>query len=154
VQSPADDRRWLSLAIALSEQCPPSTTAFSVGAIIVDEHGEEIARGFSREHPHVHAEEAALAKLDAGDERLAAASLYSSLEPCGSRRSRDRTCAELIVAAGIRRVVIAWREPPIFVPDAHGVEALKTAGVEVTEHPELARAAAAVNAELLAQTGA
>src|SRR4051812_49520358 len=128
-------------------------TAFSVGAVIVDEHGEELARGFSREYPHVHAEEAALGKLDADDVRLASATLYSSLEPCGSRRSRERTCAELIIAAGIRRVVIAWREPPVFVTYARGVEALKAAGVEVVEHPDLARTAAAVNAELLASTG-
>jgi diaminohydroxyphosphoribosylaminopyrimidine deaminase/5-amino-6-(5-phosphoribosylamino)uracil reductase len=149
VQSPADDRRWLSLAIALSEQCPPSTTAFSVGAVIVNERGEEISRGFSREYPHVHAEEAALEKLDADDERLRVATLYSSLEPCTRRRSRHRTCSELIIAAGIQRVVIAWREPPTFVHDAHGVEALKAAGVEVVEYPDLAQAAATVNAELL-----
>lgn len=154
MQSPADDPRWLSLAISLSEQCPPSTTAFSVGAILVDDRGEEISRGFSREYPHVHAEEAALGKVDADDKRLPTATLYSSLEPCGSRRSHDRTCSELIIAAGIRRVVIAWREPPIFVRDAHGVEALKAAGVEVVEHAELAQAAAAVNAEILARTGA
>jgi diaminohydroxyphosphoribosylaminopyrimidine deaminase/5-amino-6-(5-phosphoribosylamino)uracil reductase len=139
----------LSLAIALSEQCPPSTTAFSVGAVIVDEHGVEISRGFSREYPDFHAEEAALHKLDADDARLRTATLYSSLEPCTRRRSRDRTCSELIIAAGIPRVVIAWREPPTFVHDAHGIEALKAAGVELVEYPELKEAAAAVNAPLL-----
>jgi diaminohydroxyphosphoribosylaminopyrimidine deaminase / 5-amino-6-(5-phosphoribosylamino)uracil reductase len=149
--SPAD-RDWLSLAIDLSKQCPPSTTAFSVGAIIVDEHGAEISRGFSRERPHAHAEESALEKLDDRDERLHAATMYSSLEPCTRRRSSHRTCCDLIIAAGIKRVVIAWREPPTFVHDAHGVEALKAAGIEIVEYPELAEAAAAVNAELL--TGA
>lgn len=138
----------MSLAIALSEHCPPSTTAFSVGSVIVDRHGVEIARGFSREYPNAHAEEAALGKIQAGDERLADATLYSSLEPCTRRRSRPRTCSELIIAVGIRRVVIAWREPPTFVHDAHGVEALKAAGVEIVEYPDLARAAAAVNADL------
>jgi diaminohydroxyphosphoribosylaminopyrimidine deaminase/5-amino-6-(5-phosphoribosylamino)uracil reductase len=153
VQNPADDRRWLSLAIALSERCPPSTTAFSVGAVIVDEHDEEISRGFSREYPHAHAEQAALGKLDADDGRLRAATLYSSLEPCTRRRSHDRTCSELIIAAGIKRVVIAWREPPTFVHDAHGFEALQASGVEVVEYADLAQAAAAVNAKLLTRTG-
>lgn len=152
MQSPANDQRWLSLAIALSEHCPPSKTAFSVGAVIVDALDREISRGFSRESPYVHAEESALGKLDPGDDRLATATLYSSLEPCTRRRSRDRTCTELIIAAGIPRVVIAWREPPTFVHDAHGVEALKAAGVEIIEYSEFAEAAAAVNAELL--TGA
>ena len=146
--SPAD-RDWLSLAIDLSKQCPPSETAFSVGAIIVDTHGTEISRGFSRERPHAHAEEAALEKLPADDERLHAATMYSSLEPCTRRRSSHRTCCDLIIAAGIKRVVIAWREPPTFVHDAHGVEALKAAGIEITEYPELAEAAAKVNAALL-----
>lgn len=154
MQSPADDRRWLSLAIALSEQCPPSTTAFSVGAVIVDEQGKEISRGFSREYPHVHAEQSALGKLDADDERLRAATLYSSLEPCTRRRSHDRTCSELIITAGIHRVGIAWREPPTFVHDAHGVEALKAVGIHVVEYPDLAQAAAAVNARLVARAGA
>ena len=154
MQSPADDRRWLSLAIVLAEQCPPSATAFSVGAVIVDEHGQEISRGFSREYPHVHAEQSALGKLGADDERLGAATLYSSLEPCTRRRSHDRTCSELIIAAGVRRVVIAWREPPTFVHDAHGVEALKAAGIQVVEYPDLAQAAAAVNAELVARADA
>ena len=32
------------------------------------------------------------------------------------------TCVELIIAAGIPRVVIAWREPSLFVDDCIGVE--------------------------------
>lgn len=143
------DRAWLSLAIDLSKHCPPSETAFSVGAIIVDAHGVEISRGFSRERPHAHAEESALEKLGPDDERLSTATMYSSLEPCTRRRSSHRTCSDLIIEAGIKRVVIAWREPPTFVPDAHGVEALKAAGVEIVEYPDLAAAAAQVNVALL-----
>jgi diaminohydroxyphosphoribosylaminopyrimidine deaminase/5-amino-6-(5-phosphoribosylamino)uracil reductase len=146
---PDADRRWLSLAIELSKRCPPSTTAFSVGAVIVDEHGRELSRGFSREETNLHAEEAALGKLDLRAAHLRIATIYSSLEPCARRGSRPRTCVELIIAAGIRRVVIAWREPPIFVPDAHGVGALTAAEIEVVEYSELAEAAAAVNGALL-----
>jgi diaminohydroxyphosphoribosylaminopyrimidine deaminase/5-amino-6-(5-phosphoribosylamino)uracil reductase len=143
------DRRWLALAVELSKRCPPSESAFSVGAVIVDDSGAEIARGFSRETPRCHAEEAALSKPAAGDRRLADATLYSSLEPCVRRASRPRSCTELIIAAGIRRVVIAWREPPVFVHDANGVDALRAAGVTVVEFPELAAAAAAANTHLL-----
>jgi len=106
------DRYWLGIACDLARLCPPSRTAFSVGAVIVSAEGEELARGYSREtDPHVHAEEAALAKLDPADPRLATATVYSSLEPCGRRKSRPRTCAELIIAAGVRRGVDAWRGP-------------------------------------------
>jgi len=44
-----EDRWWLEAAIDLSRKCPPSASAFSVGAIVVDADGVEIARGFSRE---------------------------------------------------------------------------------------------------------
>lgn len=143
------DRRWLSLAIDLSKHCPPSQTAFSVGAVIIDDHGTEISRGHSREKPHIHAEESALAKLAPGDDRLRTATLYSSLEPCTHRSSRPETCTDLIITAGIPRVVIAWREPPTFVRAPNGIQTLRTAGITIIEYPDLAPAAAAVNATLL-----
>jgi pyrimidine deaminase RibD-like protein len=155
---PADagaDVRWLADAIELSRQCPPSKSAFSVGAILVAASGSIIATGFSREQdPRDHAEEAALAKVGPAGGRpdlaaLAGATLYSSLEPCAARASRPRTCAELIIAAGIRRVVIAWLEPPVFV-EGGGAARLRAAGVTVIEIPGLARAARAINAHLLA----
>jgi diaminohydroxyphosphoribosylaminopyrimidine deaminase/5-amino-6-(5-phosphoribosylamino)uracil reductase len=117
--------------------------------VIVDEHGAEISQGFSRERPHFHAEESALSKVAPDDERLPGATLYSSLEPCTRRRSRPHTCSELIIASGVRRVVIAWREPPVFVSDAHGVKALEAAGITVVEISELAEAAATMNAHIL-----
>jgi diaminohydroxyphosphoribosylaminopyrimidine deaminase / 5-amino-6-(5-phosphoribosylamino)uracil reductase len=147
--SRSEDYGWLSLAIDLAKQCPPSDTAFSVGCVIVGGQGSEISQGFSRERPHFHAEESALSKIAPDDERLPGATLYSSLEPCTRRSSRPRTCTELIIASGIRRVVIAWREPPVFVADAHGADALHAAGITVVEVPDLAEAAAATNAHLL-----
>jgi riboflavin-specific deaminase-like protein len=143
------DKHWLARAVELSTHCPPSATAFAVGAVIVDAGGNELARGYSRESGGTeHAEEAALAKLDPADPRLATATIYSSLEPCGRRASRPRTCTQLILAAGIPRVVFALREPPTFV-DGEGAARLRAAGVEVVELPELADAVRAVNRDLL-----
>jgi pyrimidine deaminase RibD-like protein len=141
----------MRLAVSLAWQCPPSDTAFSVGAVIVDADGAELSRGFSREggDPEVHAEEAALGKLSPGDPRLAGATIYSTLEPCSQRKSRPRTCTELIIAAGLRRVVIAWREPALFVADCQGYELLSGAGLTVAELPEFATAAAAPNRHLI-----
>src|ERR1700732_3496950 len=97
-----EDGRWMRLAVALAGRCPPSNNAFSVGAVIVDATGAELSRGFSREggDPVVHAEESALGKLSPGAPRLAGATIYSTLEPCSRRKSRPRTCTELIIAAG------------------------------------------------------
>ena len=148
---PGADHQWLAEAIELSRRCPPSASAFSVGAILVAADGAGIATGFSRERdPHDHAEEVALARAASAGaaRRLAGATLYSSLEPCAARASRPRPCAELIIAAGLRRVVIAWLEPPVFV-EGGGAARLRAAGITVIEIPGLAAAARAVNAHLL-----
>jgi diaminohydroxyphosphoribosylaminopyrimidine deaminase / 5-amino-6-(5-phosphoribosylamino)uracil reductase len=148
--SAADDECWMRLAIRLAWQCPPSRTAYSVGAVIVAADGTELSRGFSRENdPFVHAEESALGKLAPGDPRLPSAVIYSTLEPCSQRQSRSRTCTQLIIAAGIRRVVIAWREPSLFVADCQGYELLEQAGLQVAELPGLAEQAAAPNRHLI-----
>ncbi|CAJ63855.1 MULTISPECIES: dCMP deaminase [Frankia] len=169
---PDRDRYWLARAVELGRRCPPSSTAYSVGALIVAADGTPLAEGYSRaEEPHDHAEEVALrrlaARLDAsaaggdpgggvdsgggGDPGVgvdpAGATVYSSLEPCSARASRPWTCTELILAAGIGRVVFAWREPSLFV-DCDGAERLAAAGVEVVEIPALAADVRAVNSHL------
>jgi 5-amino-6-(5-phosphoribosylamino)uracil reductase len=147
------DHRFLRWAVELSRLCPPSGSAFSVGAVIVGEDGEVLATGFSREQEdHDHAEEVALRKLGWSDPRLRHATLYSSLVPCGARASRPVTCVQHIVAAGLPRVVFAWREPRLFTAGA-GAEQLRAAGVTVTEVPGLADRAAAVNAHLAGRGG-
>jgi diaminohydroxyphosphoribosylaminopyrimidine deaminase / 5-amino-6-(5-phosphoribosylamino)uracil reductase len=145
-----DDERWMRVAVELAWLCPPSETAYSVGAVIVAADGTEVSRGYSREggDPVVHAEESALGKLAAGDPRLAGATIYSTLEPCSQRKSRPRTCTQLIIASGIRRVVIAWREPGLFVADCQGAELLTQAGLDVTEMPSFAAQATAPNRHL------
>jgi pyrimidine deaminase RibD-like protein len=150
---PDADRRWLLEAISLSRRCPPSQSAYSVGAVLVAADGTVLSTGYSRETaPAEHAEEAALRKLGvaaaAARPELAAATLYSSLEPCAVRASRPMPCADLIIASGIRRVVIAWTEPPVLAPGG-GDARLRAAGVEVVEVPELAMLAREVNAHLL-----
>ena len=151
--APTDaDSAWLRAAIELSWRCPPSSSAFSVGAVLVAPGGNPIATGYSRERePLDHAEEVALARATAppsGPGWLAGATMYTSLEPCCHRLSRPCSCAELLVAAGVRRVVLAWLEPPLFVPGG-GAAWLRDQGVEVVQVPELANAARMVNAHLL-----
>ncbi|MGW5635739.1 dihydrofolate reductase family protein [Streptomyces sp. NPDC003832] len=144
------DRHWLRLACELAELCPPSRTAFSVGAVVVAADGTELARGHSREgdDPVVHAEEAALAKIDPADPRLPSATVYSSLEPCARRASRPAPCSRLILEAGVRRVVTAWREPDTFVAGADGSGLLAAAGARVLVLPEYADRAQAPNRHL------
>ena len=145
----AADRHWLGEAIELSRRCPPSVSAYCVGAMLVGSDGAVLATGFSRERdPHTHAEEAALALVGPADPRLASATLYSSLEPCRFRSSRPVPCAELIIRAGLHRVVVGWLEPPVLAPGG-GAELLRGRGITVLEVPELAAEARAVNATVL-----
>lgn len=142
------DTQWMQRAIDLAWQCPQTDTAYAVGAVVVDDHGNELATGYSREtDPKIHAEESALTKLG-DDPRLKTATIYSTLEPCSQRASRPHPCMQLILDANISRVVIAWREPALFVENCVGVESLRDAGVEVVELPALAEAAMAPNAHL------
>jgi pyrimidine deaminase RibD-like protein len=143
------DRRWMRHAIGLARLCPKSPTAFSVGAVIVGADDVELAHGYSRETDEkVHAEESALNKLGP-DPRLAHATLYSTLEPCSKRASADRApCTDRILAAGIRHVVIAWREPAAFVADCIGVEKLRDHGIEVVELADMADEAMSMNRHL------
>jgi pyrimidine deaminase RibD-like protein len=139
------DQQWMEAALEWSRRCPSVPTAFNAGAVVVDRRS--MAYGFSRETDRtVHAEESALAKLSGVD--LCDATLYSTLEPCSRRASRPRTCTQLILDAGIRRVVFALREPPIFV-GCEGVELLRAAGVEVVELREYAAEVVELNAHLL-----
>ena len=144
---PEADRYWLNLAIDLSRNSPVSDAAFSVGAVVVSISGDVLATGFSRETDEKdHAEEVALRRASSTD--LGKATLYSSLEPCLLRASRPASCSELIAVSGLQRVVIAWLEPPVFVPHG-GATWLATRDIAVIQFADLAAAAKAVNAHLL-----
>jgi diaminohydroxyphosphoribosylaminopyrimidine deaminase/5-amino-6-(5-phosphoribosylamino)uracil reductase len=144
------DRRWLASAIELSRLSPPTPTNYAVGAILVGADGLALTTGNTGEiGPRDHAEEAVLAKLtDRHELDLAGATIYSTLEPCTARKSRPGTCTDLILAAGIKRVVIALREPLLFA-DCHGVETLRERGVEVLEIGDLGRLVREINSHVL-----
>jgi diaminohydroxyphosphoribosylaminopyrimidine deaminase / 5-amino-6-(5-phosphoribosylamino)uracil reductase len=143
--STEDDSRWMARAVALAERCPPSDTAFSVGAVIVAD-GEAVGEGYSRaEDPSDHAEEVALRQAGAA---ARGATAYSSMEPCGHRASRPDPCAHLLIAAGVARVVYALGEPRNFVDAPGGDTILRENGVVVTVMPEFADAAERPNAHL------
>ncbi|WP_018801363.1 deaminase [Salinispora arenicola] len=149
------DRQWLLRAIELSRGSSPVGTAYSVGAIIVAAAGDHLTEGYSRDtDAHTHAEESAVAKVErlAPHPDLTGATLYSSMEPCTSRKSRPRTCTELILAAGIRRVVYALREPPLLA-ECHGTEVLRSSGIDVIEIGDLADQVRAINSHVLTGAG-
>lgn len=142
------DVALLMRAIDISENCPPSKTAFSVGCIVKTRGGEMFA-GYSREtSPLNHAEEEAIIKAHVAGADLEGATLYSSMEPCSTRASKPVSCSEIIIREKIGRVVYAYREPDHFVR-CEGTAMLRRADIEVCVMPLFAPRVILVNAHLL-----
>ena len=85
--------------------------------------------------------------LAAGAE-LRGAAIYSSMEPCSTRRSEPESCSALIVRHGFARAVIALYEPDRFAA-CRGALDMRAAGVDVRCYPELAAEVRAINAHVL-----
>lgn len=100
----------------------------SVGAVVVASgSGEIVGRGFTQAGGRPHAEFVALTEAG-GSAR--GGTIYVTLEPC-SHIGRGPACADAIIAAGIRRAVIAIGDPDQRVA-GDGIDRLRAAGVEVT----------------------
>ena len=96
-----------------------------VGAVIVKD-GKIIAEGWHRKAGTPHAEVHA---LNMADELAKDSTMYVTLEPC-SHFGRTPPCANKIVDAGIKKVVVAMKDPNPLVA-GRGIEILKAAGIEV-----------------------
>ncbi|HEU4570127.1 MAG TPA: bifunctional diaminohydroxyphosphoribosylaminopyrimidine deaminase/5-amino-6-(5-phosphoribosylamino)uracil reductase RibD [Gemmatimonadales bacterium] len=95
-----------------------------VGAVVLRE-GRAVAEGWHAEYGEAHAERAALAQAGALAE---GATVVVTLEPC-AHTGKQPPCTEALLAAGVRRVVIAAGDPN---PEARGGAArLRAAGIEV-----------------------
>ncbi|MDX2156915.1 MAG: bifunctional diaminohydroxyphosphoribosylaminopyrimidine deaminase/5-amino-6-(5-phosphoribosylamino)uracil reductase RibD [Hyphomicrobiaceae bacterium] len=99
----------------------------SVGAVIVDEAtGEVISRGWTQPGGRPHAEKEALRRAG---ERARGKTMYVTLEPC-AHTGRVPTCADAMVASGLKRVVCAIPDPNPIV-SGRGFAQLRSAGIEV-----------------------
>jgi diaminohydroxyphosphoribosylaminopyrimidine deaminase/5-amino-6-(5-phosphoribosylamino)uracil reductase len=99
-----------------------------VGAVLVDAQGKVIGRGAHTYEGRKHAE--VLALEQAGD-RARNATLYVNLEPC-SHVGRTGPCADAVIAAGVKHVFVAMRDPNPAV-GGQGLARLRNAGIEVQE---------------------
>jgi diaminohydroxyphosphoribosylaminopyrimidine deaminase/5-amino-6-(5-phosphoribosylamino)uracil reductase len=100
----------------------------SVGCVIVSESGVIVGRGVTAPGGRPHAEAIALAQAG---ERAIGATAYVTLEPC-AHEGRGEACAHALSEAGLRRVVVAIRDPDPRTAGS-GIDKLKSAGVTVTE---------------------
>ncbi|MBA2127488.1 bifunctional diaminohydroxyphosphoribosylaminopyrimidine deaminase/5-amino-6-(5-phosphoribosylamino)uracil reductase RibD [Hyphomicrobium methylovorum] len=123
------DAEMMGIALAMAERGLGATSPNpSVGAVIADEAtGEVLARATTAPGGRPHAETTAIA---AAGERARGATIYVTLEPC-SHHGRTGPCAEAIVAAGLRRAVVAIEDPDPRV-SGRGLDRLRDAGLDVT----------------------
>ena len=99
-----------------------------VGAVLV-KHGREIGKGFHRRAGLPHAEIEALRDAARHGASTRGSILYVTLEPCCSH-GRTPPCTDAIVAAGVKRVVVAATDPnPKHAGRGFGL--LRRAGMDV-----------------------
>ncbi|HEX5776448.1 MAG TPA: bifunctional diaminohydroxyphosphoribosylaminopyrimidine deaminase/5-amino-6-(5-phosphoribosylamino)uracil reductase RibD [Caulobacteraceae bacterium] len=114
-------RRAIAVALPNVGRTAPNPC---VGCVIVRD-GEVIAEASTAEGGRPHAEERALAGVDARG-----ATAYVTLEPCGARSAGGLSCSERLMEAGVSRVVIACEDASPYA-SGQGAERLRTAGITV-----------------------
>jgi diaminohydroxyphosphoribosylaminopyrimidine deaminase/5-amino-6-(5-phosphoribosylamino)uracil reductase len=97
-----------------------------VGAVVVDSEGRVIGEGT---HTFAGIKHAEVLALERAGEKARGATLYINLEPC-SHQGRTGACADVVIAAGVRRVVACMQDPNPLVA-GKGFERLRNAGVSV-----------------------
>ncbi len=122
-----EDVRWMGRALELAARGSGLTSPNPVVGAVLVAAGRAVGEGFHARAGGAHAEAEALAQAGAAAAR--GATLYVTLEPC-NHTGRTPPCMEAIRTAGVKRVVIAMRDPNPRVPGG-GADALAGSGVEV-----------------------
>src|SRR5215475_14430318 len=105
--SPAEDAAHMRAALALARRGLGSTWPNpSVGCVVVKD-GRVVARAVTAAGGRPHAEPAA---LDMAGAAARGSTVYVTLEPC-CHHGRTPPCTDAIIAAGIKRVVVASDDP-------------------------------------------
>lgn len=135
-----EDERFMTRALELARTHLGRTSPNpSVGCVLVSD-GAIVGEGATGAGGRPHAEEIA---LGVAGEHARGATAYVTLEPCNQRSGGTASCSQLLLAAGISRVVIAVDDPhPL---GAHGADRITAAGVTV-EHGLMRAEAERLNA--------
>ena len=122
-----DDIFFMKRALLLAERAKGKTSPNPmVGALLV-KNNRIISEGYHKKAGTPHAEVIAIDKAGA---KAAGSTIYVSLEPCCHKDKRTPPCTEKIIASGIKKVVIAMKDPNPKV-SGKGLAELERAGIQV-----------------------
>lgn len=105
-----------------------------VGCVVATAAGHVAGAGFHRGSGTPHAEVAALADATRQGHDVTGGTAYVSLEPC-AHTGRTGPCADALIEAGVRRVVVLRRDPG--ADSGGGADRLRQAGIDVEILPDL-----------------
>ncbi|AET39027.1 uncharacterized protein Ecym_3555 [Eremothecium cymbalariae DBVPG len=131
----APHKKYLELAVEEAKKCEPTTTAFSVGAVLVN-GTDIISAGYSREFPgNTHAEQCALEKyFKRTNQKFTPPGtiIYTTMEPCSYRLSGNEPCVQRIIKqkGNISTVFVGVMEPDTFVKNNSSFVSLKQHGID------------------------
>lgn len=125
-ENPSADRKFMNLALRLARRgeglVEPNPM---VGAVLV-RNGRIIGKGWHQGFGRPHAE---IEAISAAGAAARGSTLYVNLEPC-CHTGKTGPCTEAIIAAGIRRVVLAMTDPNELVR-GKGISRLRQAVIQV-----------------------
>jgi len=125
----APDEHWMARALELAAEADHRNSPNPmVGCVVLDSAGDLVGEGFNALDGGPHAEVQALAQAG---ERARGGTIYVTLEPC-SHFGRTPPCADAVVAAGLRRAVVAMADPDSRVSGT-GIARLRESGLVVEE---------------------
>jgi diaminohydroxyphosphoribosylaminopyrimidine deaminase/5-amino-6-(5-phosphoribosylamino)uracil reductase len=122
----ADDATYMRRALALAARGRGRVEPNPMVGCVIVRGGKVVAEGYHRRFGGPHAEVEALRRCSRGAKR---STVYVTLEPC-CYHGKTPPCTDALIAAGVKRVVAAMRDPSRRVA-GRGLCILQRAGIEV-----------------------
>jgi diaminohydroxyphosphoribosylaminopyrimidine deaminase/5-amino-6-(5-phosphoribosylamino)uracil reductase len=126
IRTDPNERAFMTRALELAERGRGRTSPNPIVGAVLVRGGRVVGEGWHKALGRPHAELEALARAG---RRARGATLYVTLEPC-AHHGRTPPCVDAVIAAGVKRCVVAVRDPHAIV-DGRGLAALRRAGVRV-----------------------
>ncbi len=120
------DEEYMQMVLSLARRGMGTTSPNPMVGSVLVRGNRIVGKGYHRKAGLPHAE---IVAIEEAGKEANGATLYVNLEPC-SHTGRTPPCVNALIAAGVRKVVIAMLDPNPLVNGA-GVDALQKAGIEV-----------------------